>query len=131
MAKPNSSFTRVPKGSLLNFSAAQGGLKLQQKAKRQAATDHPDAASDPQGYKNWIAGDVAHGIYPSGDGVDPNQSIIDDVSKNSDVRAVQINFYATLDAKKFGYTWTSVDGDDVGKLKTVGALMDLVVSHLS
>jgi hypothetical protein len=131
MARPKSSFTRVSPGSTLNFAATQGALRLQQTGKRQASTDHPDAASDPKGYKNWIAGDVAHGIYPNGDSVDPNQSIVDDVSKNSDVRAVQINLYATLDAKKFGYTWKSVSSGDVGKLKTVGTLMDLVVSHLS
>jgi hypothetical protein len=130
MPKSLSSFTRVPKNANLRFAASAGGLKLQQVGPKTTA-DHPAAANDPKGYKNWIAGDVAHGIYPHGDQIDPDQKIADDVSKNSDVRAVQINLYATLDAKKFGYTWKTVTATDVSKLKTVADLMDLVVKHLS
>jgi hypothetical protein len=131
MAKNQNAFSMVPKGSTLQFAPAAGATNLQVVAPKGGTAPHPDATNDPKGYKNWIAHDVAHGIYPKGAGVDPNQNISDDVSSNADIRATQINLYATLDAKKLGYTWAAVTTTDVGKLKTVGDLMNLVVAHLT
>jgi hypothetical protein len=88
-------------------------------------------ASDPKGLKNFIAFDVSHALYPHGNSVDPNQNIAIDMASNSDIRAAQINVDAQLDALKFGYIWTSMVPLALGKLKTVGELMDLIVSHLA
>jgi hypothetical protein len=126
-----SAFSAVPKGSTLQFAPATAATSLLQVNPEGIATPHADAANDPIGYKNWIAHDVAHGIYPKGAGVDPNQDITDDVTSNADIRANQINFYATLDAKKLGYTWAPATTTDVGKFKTVLDLMTLVVAHLT
>jgi hypothetical protein len=131
VAKKQTAFSTVPKGSTLQFAPATVASNLVQVSAKGVVTPHADAANDPIGYKNWIAHDVAHGIYPNGAGVDPNQDISDDVATNSDIRANQINFYATLDAKKLGYTWTPVTATDVGKLKTVLDLMTLIVARLS
>ena len=131
MAKKPTAFSTVPKGTTLQFAPATAATNLQQVKPTGAVAPQADAPNDPKGYKNWIAHDVAHGIYPNGAGVDPNQNISDDVGSNSDIRAAQVNFYVTLDAKKFGYAWTSVAATDVGKLKSVGDLMALIVSQLS
>jgi hypothetical protein len=131
MAKNQSAFSKVPKGSTLQFAPATGATNLQQLTSKGTATPHADATNDPKGYKNWIAHDVAHGIYPSGAGVDPNQPIADDVAKNADTRALQTNFFASLDAKKLGYSWANVTTTDLSSLKIVADLMALVVAHLT
>jgi hypothetical protein len=131
MAKNQSAFSTVPKGANLQFAPATGATNLQQVTSNGVATPHADAANDPKGYKNWIAHDVAHGIYPSGTGVDPNQTIADDLAKNADIRALQANFFASLDAKKLGYSWANVTTTDLSSLKIVADLMALVVAHLT
>jgi len=86
---------------------------------------------DPRGFKPYIAFSVAHGIFPDGDGVDPNQDISENAAANGDTLAVQINFYAQLLASKLRYKWSLVSADDVRKLKTVQDLVDLVKKNLS
>jgi hypothetical protein len=131
VAKKQSALSAVPKGSTLQFAPATVAANLVQVNTKGITTPHADATNDPIGYKNWIAHDVAHGIYPKGAGVDPNQKIADDVAANADIRANQINFYASLDAKKLGYTWAIASATDVGKFEIVLDLMKLVVAHLS
>jgi hypothetical protein len=130
--KTKKSFSKLSQGTQLAVTASNASVALQQTQDDSSApSTHPAPAADPKGLKNYIAFDVAHGIYPVGDKVDPNRPIADDMSSNSDIRALQVNLYAKKDAGRFGYTWSAVKPSDLSGLKIVGDLMDLVVAHLS
>jgi hypothetical protein len=131
MASPRQ-FSRIAQGRQLGFAVGADRFGLQSIGAGGAApTVIQKDASDPKGLKILISFDVSHAIYPQGNSVDPNQSIANDTASNSDIRAAQINLDAQLGALKFGYIWTLVVPFEVGRLKIVGELMDLIVSHLA
>ncbi len=131
MASPRQ-FSSIAHGRHLGFAVSADRFGLQSIGAGGAGpTVIQKDASDPKGLKNLISFDVSHAIYPQGNSVDPNQSIVNDTASNSNIRAAQINLDAQLGALKFGYIWTLVVPLEVGKLKIVGELMDLIVSHLA
>lgn len=101
-----------------------------QSGPRPSATPTPKA-SDPRGYKQFIAWSIACYLFPYEDGTDLNQDISGNATTNSDTLALDINYYAYKLSKRCNYTWKSVKPSDVKVLTTVQSLEDLVVKHLT
>lgn len=91
----------------------------------------PADPGDPTGVKGYIAFSVAHGIYPQGAGIDPDEDISDDVALNSATISAEINFDAQHLATIHQLTWSQVSPADVQKLGTVGDLVALVKQNLA
>jgi hypothetical protein len=110
-------------------TAAPPQLKTQSAAPTAAAPK--PAASDPRGYKQFIAWCIACYLFPYEDGTDLNQDISGNATTNPDTLALDINYYAYKLSKQYGYTWKPVAPSDAKALTTVQTLEDLVVKNLT
>lgn len=135
MAKTKTS-TASGESRLVGLSGPRSPFQLVEtagdpQAKPAAAQPVAPDPNDPSGVKSYIAFSVAHGIYPKGAGIDPDQDISDDVGLNAGTIAAEINFDAQHLATIHQLNWKSVSADDVSKLKTVSDLVNLVKTNLS
>lgn len=86
---------------------------------------------DPTGVKAYVAFSVAHGIYPNGAGINPDEDIASDAKLNAATIALEINFDAGHLAIMHHLVWNAVKAGDVTTLEKVSGLVSLVKAHLS
>jgi len=91
----------------------------------------PPDADDPTGVKNYIAFSVAHGVYPKGAGINPDQDISDDVKLNSDTIATEVNVDAQHSATIHKLKWNQVTAVQIAALMKVSDLVSLIKKNLT